>query len=340
MIESYDPNDKMVMKRNPAFSEWSVDAQPQGYPDEIVYRFGMNEESMINAIQNGQLDWMFDPPPADRLNELGTQYADQVHVNPLAAFWYAPMNTNLAPFDNVKVRQAVNYAIDRNALVNIYGGPVLAQPTCQILPPEFPGFEASCLYTENPGTTWSAPDMEKAKQLVEESGTAGQKVTVVSEDTATSRAIGTYLQSVLAELGYDATMQAISPNIQFTYIQNTDNNVQISVSQWFMDYPQASNFLNVLLSCASFNEGSDASINIAGYCNEDIDAKMTEAMQTAVTDPESANKLWAEIDKAFMEQAPVAPLFTPKNVDFTSKRVGNFIFSNQFRWLIDQSWVQ
>ncbi|WP_180899096.1 ABC transporter substrate-binding protein [Martelella soudanensis] len=340
MIGSYDPNDKMVMKRNPEFSEWSVDAQPQGFPDEIVYRFGMNEESMINAIQNGQLDWMFDPPPADRLNELGTQYADQVHVNPLAAFWYAPMNTNLAPFDNVKVRQAVNYAIDRNALVSIYGGPVLAQPTCQILPPEFPGFEESCLYTENPGTTWSAPDMEKAKQLVEESGTAGQKVTVVAEDTATSRAVGTYLQSVLAELGYDATMQAISPNIQFTYIQNTDNNVQISVSQWFMDYPQASNFLNVLLSCASFNEGSDASINIAGYCNEEIDAKMAEAMQTAVTDPEGANKLWAEIDKAFMEQAPVAPLFTPKNVDFTSKRVGNFIFSNQFRWLIDQSWVQ
>ncbi|MBP0616860.1 ABC transporter substrate-binding protein [Jiella mangrovi] len=340
VIESYDPNDKMVLKRNPHFKEWSVAAQPQGFPDEIVYRFGMKEESAINAIQNGQIDWMFDPPPADRLNELGTQYADQVHVNPLAAFWYAPMNTNLAPFDNLKVRQAVNFAIDRNALVNIYGGPVLAQPTCQILPPDFPGHEDSCLYTKDPGTAWSAPDMEKAKQLVEESGTAGQKVTVVAEDTATSRAVGTYLQSVLSELGYDATMQAISPNIQFTYIQNTDNKVQISVSQWFMDYPQASNFLNVLLSCASFTPGSDSSINIAGYCNKDLDKRMAEAMQTAVTDPEAANKMWAKLDKAFMEQAPVAPLFTPKNVDFVSKRVGNFIFSNQFRWVIDQSWVQ
>ena len=340
VIESYDPNDKMVLKRNPRFEEWSVDAQPQGFPDEIVYRFGMKEESAINAIQNGQIDWMFDPPPADRLNELGTNYADQVHVNPLAAFWYAPMNTNLAPFDNLKVRQAVNYAIDRNALVNIYGGPVLAQPTCQILPPDFPGHVDSCLYTKDPGTTWSAPDMEKAKQLVEESGTAGQKVTVVTEDSATSRAVGTYLQSVLSELGYDATVQAISANIQFTYIQNTDNKVQISVSQWFMDYPQASNFLNVLLSCASFTPGSDASINIAGYCNKDLDGQMAKAMQTAVTDPEAANDMWTELDKAFMEQAPVAPLFTPKNVDFVSKRVGNFIFSNQFRWVIDQSWVQ
>lgn len=340
VIESYDPNDKMVIKRNPHFEEWSVDAQPQGFPDEIVYRFGMKEESAINAIQNDQIDWMFDPPPADRLNELGTNYADQVHVNPLAAFWYAPMNTNLAPFDNLKVRQAVNFAIDRDALVNIYGGPVLAQPTCQILPPDFPGHVDSCLYTKDPGTTWSAPDMEKAKQLVEESGTAGQKVTVVAEDTATSRAIGTYLQSVLSELGYDATMQAISPNIQFTYIQNTDNKVQISVSQWFMDYPQASNFLNVLLSCASFTPGSDSSINIAGYCNKDLDSQMAKAMQTAVTDPQAANEMWAKLDKAYMEEAPVAPLFTPKNVDFVSKRVGNFIFSNQFRWVIDQSWVE
>lgn len=198
----------------------------------------------------------------------------------------------------------------------------------------------SCLYTKDPGTTWSAPDMEKAKQLVEESGTAGQKVTVVAEDTATSRAIGTYLQSVLSELGYDATMQAISPNIQFTYIQNTDNKVQISVSQWFMDYPQASNFLNVLLSCASFTPGSDSSINIAGYCNKDLDSQMAKAMQTAVTDPQAANEMWAKLDKAYMEEAPVAPLFTPKNVDFVSKRVGNFIFSNQFRWVIDQSWVE
>ena len=340
VVASYDPNDKLVLTRNPEFTEWSVDAQPDGYPDEIVYRFGMTEEAAVNAIQNGQIDWMFDPPPSDRLVELGTTYADQVHVNPLAAFWYAPMNTNLAPFDDVRVRQAVNYAIDRDALVGLFGGEVLAQPVCQILPPEFPGHVDNCIYTEDPGPDWIAPDMEKAKALVAESGTAGEKVTVIVEDNATARAIGTYLQSVLAELGYDSTVKAISPNIQFTYIQNTDNKVQISVSQWYMDYPAASNFLNVLLSCASFTPGSDASINIAGYCNEEIDAKMKAAMAQSITDPDGANKEWAKIDTAFMEQAPLAPLFTPKNVDFTSERLGNFIFSNQFRWVISQSWVK
>ena len=340
MFESYNPNEKLVLVRNPNFKEWSVAAQPDGFPDQIVYSFGLTDEGEVTAVQNGQADWMFDPPPADRLAEIGSTYADQVHVNALTAFWYAPMNTNLAPFNDLRVRQALNFAIDRDALVGIFGGQVLAQPVCTILPPGFPGHEDSCIYTKDPGAVWSAPDMEKAKALVAESGTAGQTITVISEDSVVSRDVGTYLASVLTELGYQASVKAISSNIQFTYIQNTNNNVQISVSQWYQDYPAASNFLNVLLSCASFHPGADSSVNIAGFCDKAIDARMQAAMVQAVTDPDGANAEWAKIDQAIMELAPVAPLFTPKHVDFLSKRVGNFVFSNQFQWIMSQAWVQ
>ena len=214
------------------------------------------------------------------------------------------------------------------------------RPVCQILPPNFPGHEPFCLYTKDPGSEWSAPDMEKARALVEESGTKGQKVTVISEDTVVSRDVGTYLASVLSDLGYEATVKAISANIQFTYIQNTNNNVQISVSQWYQDYPAASNFLNVLLSCASFHPGSDASVNISGFCDKEIDGQMQAVMKQAITDPEGANVEWAKIDRAMMEKAPLVPLFTPKNVDFLSTRVGNYMFSSQYKWVISQAWVQ
>ncbi len=340
MFTTYNPNESLVMVRNPNFTEWSEKAQPDGFVDSIEFGFGLTDEGEVTAVQNGQADWMFDQPPTDRLAEIGTNYADQVHVNPLTAFWYAPMNVNLAPFNDVRVRQALNYAIDRDALVGIFGGQVLAQPVCQILPPGFPGHEDFCTYTTDPGTVWSAPDLEKAKALVEESGTKGQTVTVISDDTAVSREVGTYLASVLSDLGYDASVKAISANIQFTYIQNTNNNVQISVSQWYQDYPAASNFLNVLLSCASFHPGSDSSVNIAGFCDKDIDARMQAAMAQAVTDPEGANVEWAKIDRAMMDAAPMAPLFTPKHVDFLSKRVQNFTFSNQFQWVMALSWVQ
>ena len=340
MIANYNPNQNLTMPRNPHFKEWSVDAQPEGYPDEIVFDFGLSAEAQVTAVQNGQADWMFDQPPTDRLSEIGTRNAEQVKINTLTAFWYAPLNVNLAPFDDVRVRQAVNYAVDRDALVGIFGGPVLAQPVCTILPPEFPGHEAHCDYTADPGTVWSAPDMDKALALVEESGTAGQEVTIVVDDTSVMREVGTYLQSVLTDLGYDASVNSVSGNIQFTYIQNTNNNVQISVSQWYQDYPAASNFLNVLLSCASFHPGSDSSINISGYCNPEIDQRMNDAMQLATTDPETANANWAKIDQDLMADAPVVPLFTPKHIDFVSERLGNFMFSPQHQWLMSQSWVQ
>lgn len=340
MIASFDPNTSLKFVRNPHFKEWSVDAQPDGFPDEINYDFGLTEEAQVTAVANGQADWMFDPPPTDRLAEIGTKYQEQVHVTPLTAMWYAPMNTRLAPFDNPKARQAVAYAIDRKALVNLFGGPVLASPVCQVLPPGFPGHEPYCPFTKDPGTKWTAPDIEKARQLVQESGTAGQEVTIIVQDVTVDRNVGVYLQSVLNDLGYKASVKAISPNIQFTYIQNTNNKVQISVSQWYQDYPAASDFLNVLFGCSSFREGSDSSINISGFCDEAIEQRMQEAMALAVSDEAAANQLWAAIDKSVTDAAPAAFMFTPKHLDFVSSRLGNFQFNSQFYWMVPQSWVQ
>jgi peptide/nickel transport system substrate-binding protein len=337
---SYDTNKQLVMKRNPYFKEWSKDAQPDGYPDQIVQSFGLTVEAQITAIENGQADWTLEFPPADRLSEIGTKYASQVHVTPLTAFWYAPMNTNIAPFNNVKARQAVNYAIDRNAAVKIFGGPKLAAPSCQVLPPGFPGHQDYCPYTKNPGTRWSAPDVAKAKALVKASGTAGQKVAVVTSDDEVSKAMAVYLQSVLNQIGYKATVKPISGNIFFTYAQNTKNKVQINIQQWYQDYPAASDFLYVLFGCESFHPGSDSSINIAGFCDKKINAQMHKALNLAVSDEPGANKLWTQIDRQVTDKAPMATLFNPKHIDFVSKRVGNFTFSKQFYWLVANSWVQ
>ena len=294
----------------------------------------------MTQVENGQADWMFEQPPTDRLGEIGSQYADYAHVNPLTAMYYVVFNTNLAPFNNEKARQAVNFAIDRAAAVKLFGGSQLAQPVCQILPPDFPGHVDYCPYTKDPGAKWSAPDLDKAKQLMQESGVAGQSVTLIVEDNAVGKALGTYVQSVLNDLGFKAALKPMSNDIQFTYIQNTKNNVQISISEWYQDYPAASDFLHVLLSCDSFHPGSDSSVNIAGYCNKDIDAEMNKAMTTSVTDLNAANAIWAQVDKDFTDHAPLATLITPKHLDFTSKRLGNFEFNPQYYWMVTQSWVQ
>lgn len=337
----YNTNKQIKLVRNTHFKEWSKDAQPKGNPDVIIQKFGLGPEAQVTQVENGQADWMFDNVPADRLSELSNKYADQVHINPLTAVWYFAFNTRIPPFNNLKARQAVNYATDRNALVKIYGGPKLAQPTCQILPPKFPGYEPYCPYTKNPSANkWSAPDIAKAQQLVAASGTKGAKVKVTTDTVDTDKSLGLYFVSLLNKLGYKASLQALSPDIQYPYCQNSKNKVQFCWSSWYQDYPAASDFLNVLLGCGSFVPNSNASPNIAAFCDKKIQAQMDAALQQGITDPEGANKKWAAVDKAVTDQAPWVSMLTPKYLDFIAKRVKGYQFSPQWYFLLDQASVK
>jgi peptide/nickel transport system substrate-binding protein len=340
MIASYDPNHALRLVRNPYFHEWSRAAQPDGYPDDILYSFGPDATSQVTMIENGQDDWMFDQPPPDRQSEMEQKYPRQLHLSPETGMYYASMNVNLPPFNDIRVRKAINYAVDRRATVIAFGGRALATPTCQVLPPGIPGYEPYCPYTKHPGTRWSAPDLEKARALIKASGTAGQSVTLITDDSSIGRNIGAYLQSLLTSVGYKATFKPISANIEYTYLQNSKNKVQIGLSYWLQDYPAPSDFLNVLYSCASYHPGSDSSINMSEFCDPKTDAKMQAAMTTSITDPASANKMWASIDRQVTDEAPAVMLFVPKQLNFVSSRVGNYTFNPQGFLIFSQLWVQ
>ena len=340
MIQSYDPLRAIVFVRNPYFREWSEAAQPDGFVDRIVYRYGLQNESETTEVENGALDWMSDPPPLDRLPEIGGDYTKLAHIHPLLAYYYVTMNTNLPPFNNEKARRAMDFAINRRVAVNLFGGPALGTPICQLLPAGLEGYAPYCPFTQNPGPSWSAPDLARARALVKESGTAGMRVTFVCSDREVERSIGVYLQSVLQDIGYNASVHSISYNIRDTYLQNSSNHVQIGLTDWYQDYPSPSDFLNVLLSCASFHPGSDASINMSGFCDPAMDAKMQGAMRTALTDQAAADAQWTVIDRELTDRAPLASLFQINRLDVVSSRVGHFRFSPLFHFIFSEAWVQ
>src|SRR5919199_167130 len=335
---TYNPRSEIKLVRNPFFKEWSKDAQPKGLPDVIVQKFGLSVEAEVTQVENGQADWISnsDQIPSDRLPELSSKYAKQVYINPLTAVWYIALNVRIPPFNNLKARQAVNFATDRNALVKIYGGPKLATPTCQVLPPGFPGYKAYCPYTKNPGSgKWTAPDLAKARQLVAQSGTKGAVVKVNTQNTDVEQGIGEYFIGLLNKLGYKAQPQFLSADIQYPFCQNSKNKVQFCFSSWYQDYPAASDFLNILLGCGSFIPNSNASPNIAEFCDKNIQAQMDAALKQGITDPKGANEKWAQIDKTVTDQAPWVTLFNLKYLNFVSKRVKGFVFSPQWYFLID-----
>ena len=346
MWKSYDPNKEAVLVRNPYFKVWNADAQPPGYPDVIVEKYGLPISEEVTQVENGSADEVFDGDviPSDRLNELNDpKYADQVHINPLTADWYFALNTKRPPFNNLQARQAINFAADRAAYVKIGGGTSLAQPTCQILPPNFPGYKPYCPYTAGGDTTtWTAPDLDKARQLVEQSGTKGMEVVVNSATDETSKALAEQMVSDLNAIGYKATTQLLNGSIQYPYVQNSKNldKWDVAWSAWYQDYPAPSDFLVVLLGCGSIHPNSDASPNIAEFCEPSIDAKMQQAEQMGATDPQGANDLWAEIDHEVTDQAPWVDLYNPKQIDFLSERVQGYQWNPQWYILIDQQWIQ
>jgi peptide/nickel transport system substrate-binding protein len=153
------------------------------------------------------------------------------------------LNTRVRPFSVLAARQAVNYAIDRNTMIQLAGGPTAAQPTCQILPPTLPGYQPYCPYTINPGPsgTWEAPDLARAEQLVRQSGTLGDQVTVVTDTAQPTMppgpAAGIYLVSALRQLGYRASLRAItSPQTYWNTIDNSRDQVQVGEFNWDEDW--------------------------------------------------------------------------------------------------------
>lgn len=318
-IATYHPRTTMRLTRNPHFHPWNPQAQPNGYPHTITYTFGLENEAETTEVERGQADWMFDTPPADRLAELGTRYAAQVHLSPAYALWFLAMNVHEPPFTDPRVRRAVAMAIDRRAVVKLFGGPRLAAPTCQILPPGLPGYVPYC----------PTGSLAQARALVAASGTAGRPVSLVIDDSAVERAIGTYLLGVLTSLGYDARLRPLSGSIQFTYIQNSANHVQASLATWYADFPSPADLLPVLFACTSYHPGSDSSPNLTGFCDPALDA----AMRSSAPD-------WPHIDRAITDAAPIAPLFNPRYIDVVSPRLGNFISHDQFHFLPSQAWVR
>jgi peptide/nickel transport system substrate-binding protein len=342
-IQSYKPNQSMTFVRNPDFHQWSAAAQPDGYPNRIDLTIGLPIEDATTEVEKGQADWMYDNPPTDRLNELATKFPSQIHISETTQVYYMALDTKAAPFDNLKARQALNFAVDRAAVIGLFGGRRLGTATCQILPPSFPGYAPYCPYTTNPGSGhWTAPDLAKARQLVAASGTKGDPVSIISDPDDTTKNISLYFVSLLDKLGYHASLKTLSSSVEYPYVQNSSNKPQIDLSYWSPDYNAPSDFLNVSIGCAGYHPNSNSSPNLSEFCDPAIQKMTAHALKVQTTDPQAADSLWAKIDQATTDQAPEVPLFVANKLDLVSKRLGNYQFSPAVngRFLIDQAWVK
>lgn len=336
---------RITLVRNPHFREWSAAAQPDGNPDRIEFEFRSDLDSLVDEVALGRADLLFVTPPPGRLPELLTRYAGQVHPYTNPATYYLSLNTRLPPFDDLKVRQALNLAVDREKVARALGGPQGAAITCQVLPTNFPGYQPYCPFTRDPlgSGRWRGPDLEAARKLVEASGTTGTRVTVF-----TPEALGSWVQATrlvvgaLKELGYRARLQIVSGplNEYFGLLSDSSKGLQVGLAAWGADYPSAAAFIAVVLTCDAFLPRDANNLNSAEFCDRKVDALIDRALMAETTAPDRTGELWARVDRAITDRAPWVPLVNPIGVDFVSARVGGYQHHLEWEVLLGQLWVR
>jgi peptide/nickel transport system substrate-binding protein len=334
--------DGIELVRNPAFREWSASAQPDGFVDSISFTLNEEVATAFDRLLAGELDWMLDSPRPEDIASLQVQHPDQIVLAPNPFTIFVGFDVRKPPFDGVRVRQAVNYAIDRDHLVDLLGGPSSHRPTCQILPPNFPGYEPFCPYTLEPGSgTWSAPDIDRARALIEDADAVGEEtiVWVMSEDPFLSDPPKTmrYVTDVLNDIGLRAELKIVQPDPYFGEIyappSDSPRDPHVYLSGWATDYLRAGDFIDTQFRCG-------ANGNASGLCNDRLDARIEEAKQLQETDPAAANRAWIEIEHQLVRDAVWAPLTNPLTAYAFSDRVGNVQVHPQWGLLLSRVWVR
>ncbi|MDQ6849417.1 MAG: ABC transporter substrate-binding protein [Actinomycetota bacterium] len=346
-IARYDPGKLVVLTRNRYFHEWSAAAQPAGFPDRIEWRIdpANTEDEQIRAakravgtVASGATDWA-DAKRAAPRDTLAARFGARLHVTPTQTMHGVSLNTRVAPFNDVRVRRALAFALDRAAVQADWFTP--ATITCQFLPPDYPGFRPYCPYTQRPDATgtWHATDLRRAQRLVAASGTRGMRVTVYAEP---AQAPGLrHVISALTDLGYRARLVVWhkSDLAYFSYVADSRNKVQAAFYGWVANDASASSFLNTY-RCGAFVPASPNNQNPAQFCAPSIDRLMNQAEQVQATSPAAANDLWAQVDRRIVDAAPWIPLVSPTWVDVVSTRVHNYQRSPVLGVFFDQMWVR
>jgi ABC-type transport system substrate-binding protein len=306
-VAEWRPGQQIVLERNPDY--WQ-----QGLPhaDKVNINVGIEPLTAFLQFERGEVDALGDGIPTAKFSEVlnDPKYKDQIVTGPRLRTDYLAMKTTLKPFDDKRVRQAVNHAINKTRLVQLISGRAVVAN--QILPPLMAGHD--------PDYQGYAYDPAKAKALLAEAGYAnGITSELYATTTEPDPRIAQAIQQDLAAVGIKVELRTLAPAQVRAAAAKPDEAGMIwaGVIGWGADYPDASDYYTPILSCAA-----RGAWNWAQYCRPELDDKAMKA--NAMADPaqdQARIALWKEVYRAVMDDAPWAPVYNDKRILLRSKRL-------------------
>lgn len=333
-IDSYDPTKKVLLSRNPAWTA-SSDTVRGAFVDSIVLDETISQESTQQQLQTGaaDADLEFDNfPPASQIpalqaaNDPNLNIGESASSNPYVVFNINSPN-NKGALANVKVRQALEYGINRANIIQVLGGPALNTPLTTVLPSSIIGFQQADPYPY---------DMAKAKQMLSDAGYPSGftlKLLYRNASEGSSKTFAT-VQQDLGKIGVTVVGVA-SPNADFytKYLQvpsvASEGVFDAAVAGWAPDWygNAAISFFNPLFAGkAAFPPiGS----NFGYYDSPAADSMIAAA--TAAQDEQTAAGLWAKADAQVMADAAFFPITADKQPNYHASQVHNDVYIPAFQ---------
>lgn len=269
---------------------------PDGYVDRVDIMVGGDDATAIMMLERNELDFIDRAGPVEsvRFERDPRLRSWQVRM-PVVGTDYLFMNTEMKPFDNVLVRRAVNYAINKPRLVKLTGG--FYTVANGVVPPSMP-------WTNSSLPTYSY-DPEKSRELIREAGYPNGLKTSVEyiADSPTFARLAQGIQQDLAQVGIDASLKPVNFAVFMDQVQSRGQ-APLGVWGWFQDYPDPSDFLDVLFNGEYITE-SDCN-NVFFYNNLKVNQLLDSAMQSQ--DLGERTRIFREAEDAILEDAPLAPL--------------------------------
>jgi len=319
-VQSYSPGNSLVLVRN---KHWSAASDPNrtAGPSKIVFQ--LNQDPTVEAqtlISDGPsaqdaFGADFVPPAQLAQVENNPSAKSRLVTSPASPLEYLAVNVQSPKLKNLKAREALDYAVNRQAVVLASGGTLAAQPATTLITPGIAGRVPYDLYPAG-----STGNPAKARSLLAQAGVHNLTLTLATMNDPISTAISQAVQEAYKKAGINVVIKSLDQNAFTALVTgNSASGYDLALSSWQPDFPSAMDNIEPLFASSMIGNGN---YNISRLADSHVDALINQAEGTI--SQTAANALWAQADKAIVGAAAVVPLIYNKNSFLRGSSVQNF----------------
>ncbi|MEV0637914.1 ABC transporter substrate-binding protein [Streptomyces sp. NPDC050619] len=321
MFKSYTKNKELVLVKNPHWVK-STDPIRQQNVDEMDVKFGQDQAAIDQQIkadagiaQTSIMQW---PIAGSDLTTIANDSSlkSRFYKIPAPGINYMAINTRRVK--DIRVRQAIEYAIDKTTVRGAFGGSAYGDYASTMLSPGIDGYKKFNLYSANP-----AGDLTKAKALMKQAGNPKPTMSLAVENQTTQEHFADAVKTSLGKIGVTVNITPIDKANYFSTVDNVKNQYDLTWMDWIADWPNASTVLPILFDGRQIAKLPQANQDQSYLNDPKVNAQIDKISKMASL--VRANTAYGNLDEQIMKDASVVPLMYMNFSELGGSKVGGII---------------